>query len=259
MKSRGKSRLPPYLTYATWQRLLGALYQHVPLQLDRSYLKDLGVSESTALTVRTTLSFLDLISPENEPTDKLLNLVKTEGENRRLLLREIAEAAYKPVFGGLDLEHATLGQVKECFRQFGADNNVGNKCLSFFLALAKDSGIGLSPNLLTRSRVGTSQKASPQALPPRKRRSPSLSSSPRRQLDRAGLLGSNYLAAKLPDFDPNWPKDVRGEWFDRLQTMMFLMDKFPSFNTEWTDALKAKWFDSMKEFLGKNSVQLLDS
>lgn len=258
MKSRGKDRLPPYLTHATWQRLLGALYQHVPLQLDRSYLKDFGVSESTALTVRATLSFLDLIGPENEPTDKLLNLVKTEGENRRLLLKEIAEAAYKPVFGGLDLEHATLGQVKECFRQFGADNNVGNKCLSFFLALAKDSGIGLSPNLLSRSRVGTSQKASPQALPPRKRRAPS-PSSPRHQLDRAGLLGSNYLAAKLPDFDPNWPKDVREEWFDRLQTMMFLMDKFPSFNAEWSDDLKAKWFDSMKEFLGKNSVQLLDS
>ena len=259
--SKERYRLPPYLTYATWQRLIESLQQYTPLRLDRSHLMDLGFSQSTALTIKAALSFLDLIDANNsEPTDRLLRLLKAEGEDYRGLLRETIKTAYQPVFGDLDLEYATLGQVQECFRRFGAENNVGHKCLSFFLGLAKDAGIALSPNLLTRSRLGAVQKVVPTVLPARNRRgasSPAPSS--RRQSNKTRAAGSDYFASKLPDFDPSWPKEVRDEWFERFQTLVVLLDKFPPFNSEWPDELKVKWFDFMKGFLGSSPVGSTDS
>lgn len=250
VKSKEKYRLPPYLTYATWQRLLESLRQYTPLRLDRSHLMDLGYSQSTALTIKAALSFLDLVdSNTSEPTEKLQALLKTEGEGFKALLREIVKKAYQPVFGDLDLELATLGQVQEHFRRFGAENNVGHKCLSFFLALAKDAGIALSPNLLTRSRLGAVQKMNPSVLPTRNPRvSPS---SPKRQ-PRARAGSPDYFAGRLPEFNPDWPKEVREEWFARFQTLVVLIDKCPQFNADWPDELKLRWFDFVKGFSGGN-------
>lgn len=251
MKSRDSNRLPPYLTYAAWRRLLQAVQENIPLQFDRSYFSDLGFSESTALTARGTLLFLGLMSDDSRPTEKLVNLVKAEGKNQTGLLREIARAAYQPVLGDLDVEHATLGQVEECFRKCGAEKNVGHKCLSFFLALAKDAGIALSPNLLTRSRVGAAQKVASQVISARRRRVSY--SSPRNEPSKAETTEWDHLASKLPAFDPNWPKEVREEWFDRLGALMLLMQKFPSFDAQWPEALKLKWFDSLRDMMGKSS------
>lgn len=256
--SKEKHRLPPYLTYATWQRLIDSLRQYTPLRLDRTHLMDLGFSQSTALTVKASLSFLELIDPNSsEPTDRLLALLKAEGEDYRALLREMVKTAYQPVLGNLDLERATLGQVQECFRRFGAVGNVGHKCLSFFLALAKDAGIPLSPNLLTKSRLGAVQKVVPAVLSARSNRASS--SLPKRQSAKTSGAGSGYFATKLPDFDPGWPKEVREEWFNRFQTLVVLIDKFPPFNAEWSDELKVKWFDFMKGFLGSTPLDSTDS
>lgn len=256
--SKEKYRLPPYLTYATWQRLVDSLRQYTPLRLDRSHLVDLGFSQSTALTVKASLSFLELIdSNSSEPTDRLVALLKAEGEDYRTLLREMVKTAYQPVLGNLDLERATLGQVQECFRRFGAEGNVGHKCLSFFLALAKDAGITLSPNLLTKSRLGAVQKVVPAVLSPRTNRASS--SLPKRQSSKTRGSGSSYFASKLPDFDPGWPKEVREEWFNRFQTLVILIDKFPPFNAEWPDEVKVRWFDFMKGFMGSAPLDSTDS
>ena len=256
--SKEKYRLPPYITYATWQRLVDSLRQYTPLRLDRTHLVDLGFSQSTTLTVKASLSFLELIDPNSsEPTDRLLALLKAEGEDYRALLRAMVKTAYQPVLGDLDLERATLGQVQECFRRFGAVGNVGHKCLSFFLALSKDAGITLSPNLLTKSRLGAVQKVVPAVLSARTNRA--ASSTPKRQSSRTRGADSGYFASKLPDFDPGWPKEVREEWFDRFQTLVILIDKCPPFNADWPDELKFKWFDFMKGFVGSNPLNSTDS
>jgi hypothetical protein len=249
MKSRDSNRLPPYLTYAAWRRLLQAVQENIPLQFDRSYFRDLGFSDSTALTARGTLLFLGLMSDDSRPTEKLVSWVKAEGKTQTSVLKEIVSVAYQPVLGDLDVEHATLGQVEECFRKCGAEKNVGHKCLSFFLALAKDAAIGLSPNLLNRSRVGTAQKVGPKVISARRRRVSYFS--PRNEPNKSEAAEWD-LASKLPAFDPNWPKEVREEWFDRLGALMLLMQKFPSFDAQWPETLKLKWFDSLREMVGKS-------
>ena len=239
MRLRGKNRLPPYLTYATWRRLLEALQRHTPSRLDRTYFADLGFSPSTAVTIRGTLSFFGLIDPEDKPTEKLLSLAKVGGEGHKAWLKEVVLQAYQPVLKGLDLERATLGELQVCFRRYGAEGNVGQKCLAFFLALAKDAGIGLSPNLLSRSRVGAAPETKPSIMISQRRR---VSSLPRKQsIQRADW--NSLIESKFPNFDPNWGEEVRKEWYDRFQTLMILITKFPPFKEEWSEELKMKWLD----------------
>jgi len=219
MRKRLLDRLPPYLTYATWRRLLEALASHMPSRLDRSYFDELKLSGSTALTARGTLLFLGLIKASNEPTEELEKLINAEGENRRALLREIIRRSYQPVLEGLDLERATSGQLQEHFRECGADGDIGRKCLSFLLAIAKDAEMPLSPNLLGKSRVGAPRKPGPR---PRSLRGTRESAAPKREAGKEAWWG-RLLLEKFPVFDPGWPAEIKAKWFDDFQAMMRIL------------------------------------
>ena len=253
-KAREKGPRPPYVTYATWVRVLEDVRDRKPTRLDGSYFRDLGLSDSTGVTVKAALWFLGLVEGDGIPMDKLTELANAEGDARVGVIRGIIEEAYEPIVGGVDLEHATMGQVQDCFRRFGAEGNVGHKCVTFFLALAKDAGMTLSANLLTKSRVGAPQRHESGAVGG----SRGASSAPRgRSARRSAGVGPTHLASKLPVFDPSWPKEVRDEWWAHhrnLQTTMALMEKFPGLNAEWSDEVKAKWFDCWQEILNRNLV-----
>ncbi len=251
-KEAGRVFRPPYVTYATWVRVLEDVKEHPPTRMDSTYYRDLGLSDSTGVTVKAALSFLGLVQPDAIPTQKLLELVSSEGDDRRRLIKQVVEESYATIVGGIDLEHATMGHLLAAFAKAGARGNVGQKCVTFFLALAKDAGLALSPGLLTRSRVG---------LPHRREVGPvgggrgapavTRARSPRRGVRAA----ASQLAAKLPAFDPGWPREVREEWLAHhlaLQATAAWMDKFPSLKDEWSDELKGKWLDSWKEILSKN-------
>jgi len=143
----------------------------------------------------------------------------------------------------------------DAFKRAGAEGNVGHKCVTFFLALAKDAGMKLSSSLLTKSRVGASQRREMGEVGGS--RGVSIVQRGRAGRRSAGT-GPSHLASKLPAFDASWPKDVREEWLAHhrtLQTTMALMEKFPSFSADWPDEVKAKWFDCWKELLNRNLVQ----
>ncbi len=253
MKAKDRGSRPPYVTYATWMRVLEDVRERKPTQLDNSYFRDLGLSDSTGVTVRAALSFLGLIEGDGMPTENFLELAGAEVNDRKRLLRQIVDEAYGPIVGGVDLEHATMGHLQDRFKRVGAEGDVGNKCVTFFLALAKDAGMTLSASLLTKSRVGAPQRrdggglvSSSQAISTVSRGRPSR---------RSTGAGPTHLVSKLPAFDPGWPKEVREEWLAHhrtLQTTMALMEKFPSLNAEWSDEVKVKWFDCWKEILARN-------
>jgi hypothetical protein len=254
MKARDKGPRPPYVTYATWVRVLEDVRQRKPTQLDGSYFRELGLSDSTGVTVKQALWFLGLIEGEGMPTGNLLELAGSEGDDRKHLIGQILDQAYGPIVGEVDLEHATMGHLLDSFKRAGAEGNVGHKCVTFFLALAKDAGMTLSSSLLTKSRVGASQRRDIGDLGgSRAVSSVQRSRSPRKSVGS----GPSHLASKLPAFDPGWPKEVRDEWLAHhrtLQITMALMEKFPSLNAEWSDEVKAKWFDCWKEILNRNLV-----
>lgn len=152
--SLGLERLPPYLTYSAWLRLLQALESYLPPRIDKSYFSDLKFSNSARLTARGTLLFLGLITVKEEPTDKLKQLLQASGDERKNVLRAVIEQSYRPVLRDLELERTTLGQLSDRFEESGAKRDIGRKCVSFFLALASDAGIPLSPPLAAKLRIG---------------------------------------------------------------------------------------------------------
>lgn len=250
-RDAGRGSRPPYVTYATWARVLEDVGERKPTRMDSSYYRELGLSDSTGVTVKAALSFLGLVDGDTIPTERLVELAAAAGDDRRRLIRQVVEESYDPIVGGIDLEHATMGHLLAAFAEAGAKGNVGQKCVTFFLALAKDAGMGLSPGLLTRSRVGMPRRR--EATPPGGTRGASQTTrtrSPRRTAAAAG-----HLAAKLPAFDPGWPADVREQWLAHhlaLQATAAWMDRFPSLKDEWSDEFKGKWMDSWKEVLSRN-------
>jgi hypothetical protein len=222
-KNRGKKldRLPPYLTYSTWLKLSEAVEEYLPPQFDKSYWDSLKFSGSTRTTVKGTLVFLELIDSDNKPTDRLQRLVDCKEIERRAELKTIIQEAYKPVLGELNLARATVGQLEQCFRDCGAKGNIGDKCVSFFLALAKDAGIALSPHLEAKSRLGRAPKTSitrerskrPKAEMPQEPEPPEVPQSAK-GVPWTELL-EELLLQDFPDFDHSWSEDVKIKWLVR--------------------------------------------
>ncbi len=251
-KEAGRVFRPPYVTYATWARVLEDVRERRPTRMDPSYYRELGLSDSTGVTVKAALSFLGLVDEDVIPRQQLLDLVSSEGDERQRLTRQMVQESYAPIVGGIDLERATMGHLIKAFADAGARGNVGQKCVTFFLALAKDAGLTLSPGLARGSRVGLPHRR--EVVPAGGNRGAPAASrgrSPR----RGGPAAASHLAAKLPPFDPEWSREVREQWLAHhlaLQATASWMDKFPSLKDEWSDEFKVKWLESWKEILNKN-------
>jgi hypothetical protein len=209
-----EERLPPYLSYRVWQRLLNELSAHnPPSRFDSSYFDELKMTKSCRSMLKGTLLFLDLMSADGKPTPRLHQLVKSDGDERRAALAEIVRNAYGPLFTELDVTRVTQAQVKEYFNSQGASGDIGRKCLSFFFAVCAEGNIPLSPHLRKSAPRGRGKKSViGEVLKPRVSRS----------ADSGGV-----------------------EW------EMMLLEKFPNFNPEWSEELKKKWFDAFK-FLKKS-------
>lgn len=209
-----EERLPPYLSYRVWQRLLSEMSAHnPPSRFDSSYYDELKTTKSCRSMLKGTLLFLDLMSTDGIPTPRLHQLVKSDGDARRAALAEIVRNAYGPLFTELDVTRVTQAQVKEYFNSQGASGDIGRKCLSFFFAICADGNLALSPHLRKSARRGRGKNSAIEVLKPRAGKG----------ADTSGGV----------------------EW------EMMLLEKFPNFNPEWSEELKKKWFDAFK-FLKKS-------
>jgi hypothetical protein len=210
-----EERLPPYLSYRLWQRLLNELSAHnPPSRFDSSYFDSLKITKSCRSMLKGTLLFLELMSADGIPTPRLHQLVKSDGEGRRTALAEMVRNAYDPLFTNLDVTRATQSQIKEYFYSQGASGDIGRKCLSFFFAVSVDANIPLSPHLRKSVPRGRGKKSA-------------ISEMPKLRVGKSIDSGGNV------------------EW-ERM-----LLEKFPNFNPEWSEELKKKWFDAFK-FLKKS-------
>jgi len=203
-----EERLPPYVSYRVWQKLVSELTSYVPLRFDSSYFDILQMTESNRSMLRGTLIFLGLMSPEGEPADKLHHLAKAEGEERLKILEGIVREAYEPLFTGLDVTRATQSQIREYFSSQGVSGDIGRKCLSFFFAIAAEANILLSPHLgksVSRRGKRTKSDDTPRPKPVKSA-----------QVEVEASL-EKMLLDKFPDFDPGWTDDVKAKWFDAFK------------------------------------------
>jgi hypothetical protein len=217
-----QKRLPPYVSYRTFYNFLERLQQHMPSRIDRSYWGDL-LSGSTGTQLMAALRFLNLIDINGKPTELLKPLVESKGETRTRLLYELTNDAFDFVCqSSLDLESATYAQLQEVFHHtFQLTDDVSRKCVKFFIAIARDAQIPISPFILKRTRStysATGIKAGSKKAAIRTNRNATV---PQEQdeIPKSDTWDS-MLLAKFPNFDPSWSDDLKMKWFAAFDELL---------------------------------------
>lgn len=224
LSSSSKKLLPPYVSYRTFLNFLEGLQQTMPARIDRSYWGD-RLSGSTGTQLVSALRFLDMIDINGFPTAKLRNLVASKGGQRTELLKQITHESYSFFFlSQVDSQAATYAQLEEAFHDnYHIASDVARKCIKFFIGLASDGGMKLSPFVTKRTRT-TRQATAVKKIS--------------RTLDKKIGAGIPRLAGQIPN----------GTGLDKL-----LIDKFPGFDPSWSDEVKLKWFVAFDELLKRTS------
>jgi hypothetical protein len=169
------------------------------------------------------LKFLGLIDARGQPMPRLKPLVSTKGEQRAELLREMVSEAFGFIMrSSLELQNATYSQLDEIFHDtFQLTDDVRRKCVKFFVELATEAGVPLSPFITKRFRSTHSNAGI--KIP----------------IKRTSIRTNRNLV--MPQILEEIPE--QGPWGRMLLT------KFPTFDPSWSDELKLKWFEAFDELL----------
>ena len=152
--------LPPYLPYKTFTNTLSGWRVALPNRIDRSLLG--SYSGAVQGWVLATLRYFSLIDADGHPTEKLQRLVAAEGQARQKLLIELVRHGYPFLFtDGFELSKGTPAQLEEKFKGAGAHGDTVRRCVGFFMGLAKDAGVTLSPYLKMRRRRASNGRKTP--------------------------------------------------------------------------------------------------
>ncbi|MDE3113825.1 MAG: DUF5343 domain-containing protein [Chloroflexota bacterium] len=226
--------IPPYVPWKTFKGFIDGLRANMPSRIDRSVMGTMSGAMQGQLIA--ALRFMGLVTDNGTPTPRLREFVKAEGDDRTERLKEMFFDAYQsiteaaadpgePDFNFLD--NGTYRQLVEAFATTGATGDTLRKCVAFFLSMARDADVVLSPHF--------SSRGSRSSLAPRRKR-----------------VAGRQAPARAEDEDdfseapPPPPPKTKFE---------ILMEKFPAFNPEWSAEVQAKWFDAF-ERMQKTDVSL---
>jgi Family of unknown function (DUF5343) len=215
-----KKAIPPYLPHKTLVTFLQSMKVAVPARIDRSLMRSMSGGMQSQLM--GALEYLQLINAENgAPTDKLTQLVRSEGAERQRILKDILTACYGFIFkGDFDLTRATSHQLTEAFISIGTSGDTTRKCVAFFMSIAKEAGFTLSPHFKkSRGRVPGISKNKQKPIHDKTVRE---AEKERKALENppAEMAWEQLLLSKFPSFDPTWPDEVKTKWFDGFNDLM---------------------------------------
>jgi hypothetical protein len=133
----------PYMSYKGFQNYLTRFSEEgLPGRFDGSYFGN--ASGSLVAQVRGTLRYLDLIDEDKHPTDLLKTIVDADEGERKQYLKMIFEEKYADAL--VLNKNATAGQLADVFRERGLSGATVQKAITFFLGMAEDVGVELSPH-----------------------------------------------------------------------------------------------------------------
>ncbi len=220
LSSSSKKLSPPYVSYRTFLNFIEGLQQTMPARIDRSYWGD-RFSGSTGTQLVSALRFLELIDVNGFPTVKLRQLVGARGSQRVDILKQITQESYNFFFlSHVDPQTATYSQLEEIFRDnYQIASDVARKCIKFFIGLADDSGMKVSPFVTKKTR----------------------NSRPPVTLKKTIKVADKKERTEIPQISG---QNSKGNGLDKI-----LFDKFPGFDPGWPDEVKLKWFSAFDELL----------
>ena len=226
---KGRKRSPPYVSYRTFLNFLEGLQRGIPARIDRSYWGDI-LSGSTGTQLVGALRFMGLVDAVGVPTNQLRELIAAKGAQRGEILKKVCSESFVFLLGSaFDPRQATYSQLEEVFNDmYQVDGDVARKCIKFFIELANDAGISLSPFITKKSRTAhgtsTAKKSSKKTAVRTNQNLPVPQAAeiiPRQSW-------KELLLSKFPSFDPNWPAEVQMKWFqafDELLKRGFTLDE----------------------------------
>ncbi len=219
-----QKRLPPYVSYRTFHNFIEGLQQGIPARIDRSYWGD-NLSGSTGTQLVSALRFLGLVDRDSLPTNRLKMLVFAKGAQRNEALRQIAGDAFGFVLqSSFDSQTATYAQLEEVFHNtHQLTSNVVRKCTKFFIGLANDAGIPLSPYILKRSKTihaSTGPKTVRAGRKVPKGTKENLIVPENTEIIPDRISWDKILITKFPTFDPAWPDEIKLKWFDGFDQLL---------------------------------------
>ena len=144
--------LPPYIPFKTFKGVLRKLHETaLPDQIDLSVLR--SYAGSVARQIIASLKYLKLIDPTGTTTEQLAKLVDSIDvpEEWKQEFGDFIWDVYRPVIGELNTDTATSKQLEQKFREAGAEGQMLQKCVAFFVAAVTDAGVTLSPHITNRA------------------------------------------------------------------------------------------------------------
>ena len=224
---RSGKRLPPYVSYRTFLNFVDRLRQGIPARIDRSYWGD-KLSGSTGIRLMAALGFLGLIDGDGVPTSHLKQLVSARQAQRPELLSQITSEAYGFLSeSSFDVQTATPAQLEEVLRdKYELTANVARKCVNFYIRLANDAGMPLSPFVNKKPRAARTGSGTKKAT--------------RGTARTKNNVPVRHIIEGVPE---------------RISLDRILMEKFPAFDPEWSDDVKLKWFDALDKLLERGSLE----
>ena len=218
--SSARLATPPYVSYKTFTTFLESMGLSIPNRLDKSAFPTM--SGGTYNQLMPALRYLKLVDPTDKPTESLLELVGRTEPARQEELRQVLTEAYPYILQDpeFDLESATPKQLSDRFREYGATGDTVRKCERFFLAAAQDAGIRLG-HYLQRSAGSTERKAVSPKRPAKVRKGRGAAKHPSEEAGTAQTsVVVRELLAKLPNFDPTWPKETQESYLAFTEKVM---------------------------------------
>jgi hypothetical protein len=219
-----KKRLPPYVSYRTFYHFIEYLEQNgIPSRVDRSVGGD-RYSGSTWTQLLGALHFLGLIDTNDTPTVQLKQMVAAREEARTQALNKICFDSYRFLMGSsFDPKTATPSQLEGTFHEVYnmSKPDMVRKCIKFFIEIAQDAGIPLSPHIIKKSRrthLGTGTKKSTKKF--------EMSMENRHEIPKSKeLMPQNFqwdkiLLEKFPDLDPSWSDELKVKWFAAFDELL---------------------------------------
>ena len=151
-KNEERQPLPPYIPFKTFQGFVQKMKDTViPERVDSTLLRSYSGSMGRQLVA--ALRFLGMVDGNNYTTEKLKAVVEVYGTaewNERF--GQLFAEAYGELIGDLNLDVATYGQLADRFKAWGADGQVLQKCIGFYLAGTRNIGWTISPHIISKER-----------------------------------------------------------------------------------------------------------
>jgi hypothetical protein len=220
-ETKGEKKLaPPYVPYRTFETVIQRLGSTgIPTKIDRSFLS--SFSGSAQAQIFTALRYLTFIDLHGNPTAQLEKLVRSKELEKQAILKEILTTSYPFLFKQeVDLSKITADHIKKLFEGAGTTGDTTRKSIKFFMMIAKDAGIKLSPYLKKLRirgprKILNKSKRTEDAKNIQQRQDEGISadSIPNKTLQ-------DLLLSKFPTLDPSWSDEVKSKWFDSFNKLM---------------------------------------